>query len=85
MARPGAQLRSGAASTGGGGVSLAVANANMTRRVPYDEFLNDPAKYMDEVCAEPLRVEREAGSVVMICEGRIRGLEGNDPPPQQPC
>jgi antitoxin YefM len=45
----------------------------MARRVPYDEFRNDPAKYMDEVGAEPLRIDREGGSVVMITEDEFEG------------
>jgi hypothetical protein len=38
----------------------------MTRHVTSDEFRNDPAKYMDQVGVEPLRVEHESGAVVMI-------------------
>lgn len=45
----------------------------MTRHVPYDEFRKDPAKYMDQVGVEPLRIEREAGSVVMIAEDEFEG------------
>ena len=45
----------------------------MTRHVPYDEFRKDPAKYMDEVGREPLRIDREAGSVMMIAEGEFEG------------
>jgi antitoxin YefM len=45
----------------------------MTRHVPYDEFRKDPAKYMDEAGGEPLRIDREAGSVVMIAEGEFEG------------
>ena len=45
----------------------------MTRRIPYDEFRKDPAKYMDEVGGEPLRIDREAGSVVMIAENEFEG------------
>ena len=45
----------------------------MTRHVPYEEFRKDPAKYMDEAGAEPLRIEREAGSVVMIAEDEFEG------------
>jgi PHD/YefM family antitoxin component YafN of YafNO toxin-antitoxin module len=48
--------------------------SDMTRRVPYDEFCKDPAKYMGEVGAEPLRIDREAGSVVMIVEDEFEGL-----------
>jgi PHD/YefM family antitoxin component YafN of YafNO toxin-antitoxin module len=55
----------------------------MTRHLPYDEFRKDPAKYMDQVGVEPLRIEREAGSVVMIAEDEFEGWKGNDPPPQQ--
>jgi len=108
MARPGAQLRSRARGTGGGGVGRAQTRSdlllgprrssecrlqsrpalaprdgvdyvgdtevsNMTRHVPYDEFRKDPAKYMDELGAEPLRIDREAGSVVMIAEDEFEG------------
>jgi antitoxin YefM len=45
----------------------------MIRHVPYDEFRKDPAKYMDEVGGEPLRIDREAGSVVMIAEDEFEG------------
>jgi PHD/YefM family antitoxin component YafN of YafNO toxin-antitoxin module len=45
----------------------------MTRHVPYDEFRKDPAKCMDEAGAEPLRIDREAGSVVMIAEDEFEG------------
>ena len=45
----------------------------MTRHVPYDEFRKDPAKYMDEASGEPLRIDRESGSVVMIAEGEFEG------------
>ena len=47
--------------------------SNMTRTLPYDEFRKDPAKYMDEVGGEPLRIDREAGSVVMISEDEFEG------------
>jgi len=47
--------------------------SNMTRHVPYDEFRKDPAKYMDEAGAEPLRIDREAGSMVMIAEDAFEG------------
>jgi antitoxin YefM len=47
--------------------------SNMTRHVPYDEFRKDPAKYMDEAGGEPLRIDREAGSVVMISEDEFEG------------
>ena len=47
----------------------------MTRHVPYDEFRKDPAKYMDEAGAEPLRIDREAGSVVMIAEDEFEGWQ----------
>ena len=47
--------------------------SNMTRHVRYDEFRKDPAKYMDEVGGEPLRIDREAGSVVMISEDEFEG------------
>ncbi len=45
----------------------------MARHVPYDEFRKDPAKYMDEVGSEPLHIDREAGSVVMIADGEFEG------------
>jgi antitoxin YefM len=45
----------------------------MTRHVPYEEFRKDPAKYMDEMGSEPLRIDREAGSVVMIAEDEFEG------------
>jgi antitoxin YefM len=45
----------------------------MTRHVPYDEFRKDPAKSMDEAGGEPLRIDREAGSVVMISEDEFEG------------
>jgi antitoxin YefM len=45
----------------------------MTRHVPYDEFRKDPAKYMDEVGGEPLRIDRVAGSVVLIAEDEFEG------------
>jgi antitoxin YefM len=45
----------------------------MTRHIPYDEFRKDPAKYMDQVGGEPLCIEREAGSVVMIAEDEFEG------------
>jgi antitoxin YefM len=45
----------------------------MTRHVPYDEFRKDPAKYMDEASGEPLHIERESGSVVMIAEDEFEG------------
>jgi antitoxin YefM len=45
----------------------------MTRHVPYDEFRKDPAKYMDEVGREPLRIDRKDGSVVMIAEDEFEG------------
>ena len=52
---------------------LVTAVSNMTRHVPYDEFRKDPAKYMDEAGGEPLRIDREAGSVVMIAEDEFEG------------
>jgi antitoxin YefM len=45
----------------------------MTRHVPYDEFCKDPAKYMDEAGSEPLRIDRESGSAVMIAEDEFEG------------
>ena len=45
----------------------------MTRHVPYDEFRKDPAKYMDEAGGEPLRIDRESESVVMIAEDEFEG------------
>jgi antitoxin YefM len=45
----------------------------MTRHVPYDKFRKDPAKYMDQARGEPLRIDREAGSVVMIAEDEFKG------------
>jgi antitoxin YefM len=45
----------------------------MTRHVPYEEFRKDPAKYMDEAGGEPLRIDRESGSVVMIAEDEFEG------------
>jgi antitoxin YefM len=45
----------------------------MTRHVPYDDFRKDPATYMDEVGSEPLRIDREVGSVVMIAEDEFEG------------
>lgn len=45
----------------------------MTRHVPYDEFRNDPAKYMDEASGEPVRIDQESGSVVMIAEDEFEG------------
>jgi antitoxin YefM len=45
----------------------------MTRHVPYDEFRKDPAKYMDEAGGEPVRIDRESGSVVIIAEGEFEG------------
>ena len=46
----------------------------MTRHVPYDDFRKDPAKYMDEVGGNPLYIERDAGSVVMVSEDEFEGL-----------
>jgi antitoxin YefM len=45
----------------------------MTRHVSYAEFRNNLAKYMDEVNAGPLHIERDAGSVVMISENEFEG------------
>jgi antitoxin YefM len=46
----------------------------MTRHVPFSEFCKeDLAKYMDEVTAGPLHIDRDAGSVVMISEDEFEG------------
>jgi antitoxin YefM len=45
----------------------------MTRHVSYDEFRKDPATYMDQIGREPLRIDREAGSVVMIAQDEFEG------------
>ena len=45
----------------------------MTRHVSYSEFRDNPAKYMDEVGAGPLHIEREDSSVVMISEDEYEG------------
>jgi antitoxin YefM len=44
----------------------------MIRHVPYDEFRKNPAKYMDEASGEPVRIDRESGSVV-IAEDEFEG------------
>jgi antitoxin YefM len=46
--------------------------ASMIRHVPYDEFRKNPAKYMDEASGEPVRIDRESGSVV-IAEDEFEG------------
>jgi antitoxin YefM len=46
----------------------------MTRRVLYNEFRKDPAKYMDEAGGNPLYIKRDAGSVVMVSEDEFEGL-----------
>ena len=45
----------------------------MTRHVPFSEFRKDLAKYMDEVSAGPLHIDRDDGSVVMISEDEFEG------------
>jgi antitoxin YefM len=45
----------------------------MTRHVSYAEFSKNLAKYMDEVNAGPLRIERDAGSVIMLSEDEFEG------------
>ena len=45
----------------------------MTRHVAYAEFSKNLDKYMDEAGAEPLRVERSEGSVVVMSEQDFEG------------
>jgi antitoxin YefM len=45
----------------------------MTRQVSFAAFRENPAKYMDEVSAGPLHIERDAGSVVMLSEEEYEG------------
>jgi antitoxin YefM len=45
----------------------------MTRYVPYKEFRKHLPKYMDEVRDRPVRVDRKAGSVVMLSEEEYEG------------
>jgi antitoxin YefM len=45
----------------------------MTRHVSFAAFRENLAKYMDEVSAGPLHIEREAGSVVMLSEEEYEG------------
>ena len=45
----------------------------MTRHVSYAAFRENLAKYMDEVSAGPLHIERDAGSVVMLSEEEYEG------------
>jgi antitoxin YefM len=45
----------------------------MARHVSYAAFRENLAKYMDEVSAGPLHIERDAGSVVMLSEEEYEG------------
>ena len=45
----------------------------MTRHIPFSEFSKNLAKYMDEVNAGPLHIDRDSGSVVMISEDEFEG------------
>jgi antitoxin YefM len=45
----------------------------MNRHVSYAEFRDNLGKYMDEVSAGPLHIERDASSVVMISEDEFEG------------
>ncbi len=46
----------------------------MARHVTYDEFRENPAKYMDEVADDPVCIERGAGSVVMLSQEEFDSL-----------
>ena len=45
----------------------------MTRHVSYADFRENLAKYMDEVSAGPIHIERDARSVIMISEDELEG------------
>jgi hypothetical protein len=59
--------------------------SSMTQHVPFDEFRKDPAKYMDEAGGRTASHRPGIRFGDDDCRGRIRGLERNNPPPQQPC
>jgi antitoxin YefM len=55
------------------GVYLQLKGNPMTRHVSFTEFRDNLAKYMDEVSAGPLHIERDARSVVMVSEAEFEG------------
>jgi antitoxin YefM len=46
----------------------------MARHVPYKEFRKHLPKYMDKVRNRPVRIDRKAGSVVILSEEEYEGL-----------